>query len=409
MHGERLLMSDQDQNNIGLIDGVELFKQGKYTDAILVLEKQLAGNPDDIQSRGCLAACYSKTGRTVDAIQAFLKLTELQPDNAVHYFNLGIVYDNADNPDRARECFEKVLALNPGHQKAQQWLDAVNAKIQSATPEPISDPELGTWPINAVSDNTTSTTPPPIIPPLPAYTQAYEPPIPPEIGLYMSKPVYAPGGLNWGGFLLPFWWGIAHRAWLWVIVFLFIPILSSIVLLIRGNDIAFENREYSSMEEFESAQRAWTMWGIGVNLVLIMLSFYVNNVYMDNFRNNLVSPSGTHQPVAGTQAGELAATIAEMEQLRKDNEQFGGFGQGTISNGTDANGSYAASTITMPTDLANTYAFYEGYVKQSGGSVVSSSSNSADFNMPLNSGVVLIHIESSGGNQTTVITKVYKK
>lgn len=269
--GDNEGMSDQFAGSPEMPNIIRMFKEGKYQELIPLLKEHLARNPDDIQARACLAASYAQTGNKIDAIQEFIKLTELQPDIPVHYFNLGVAYESAENGVKAKECYEKVLTLNPGHQKAQQRLDDVNAKIgQTPDAAPTSDIQLGSWPAGTALDG--SPAPPRAVPPPPVYNQSYDPPIPSEVFL-MSRPMAPPSGLNWGGFLLPFWWGIAHSAWLWVVVSLFVPLISSIVLLIKGNDIAFENRQFESMEEFESVQKAWTRWGIGVNIFLILGPF----------------------------------------------------------------------------------------------------------------------------------------
>lgn len=225
-------MSDEYDIPGELLDGVNLFKQGRYKDAIPLLKEKLAASPNDIEARVCLAVSYSKTGNSTDAIQEFIKLTELQPDEVQHLFNLGMAYQMANDMCKAKECFERALVKNPDHNKAKEQLNAINQKLQA--PAAPSQP-VAVKPYSQFND---------------------------------SPP---PQGLNWGAFLLPFFWSIAHSAWLWVVLSPFIHLVASIVLLIKGNEIAYQNRKFANEAEFQAVQKAWTMWG----LILLAVTFVV--------------------------------------------------------------------------------------------------------------------------------------
>ncbi|MHB0998876.1 MAG: hypothetical protein ACYC27_06485 [Armatimonadota bacterium] len=117
-----------------------------------------------------------------------------------------------------------------------------------------------------------------------------------DVSRLTDKPIGPPPGFNWGGFLLPFWWSIAHSAWLWAVipffwVFLyqvwmsimpdviwpwtaiacFFCLAEPIVFLVKGNEIATKNRRFYSIDEFRSVQKAWTVWGIAVHSIVILL------------------------------------------------------------------------------------------------------------------------------------------
>ena len=167
-------MSDNFDISPDLQDGISLFKQGRYKEAIPLLKEKLAASPDDVETRVCLAISYSRTGNTTDAICEFTRLTEMQPDVVQHLFNLGMAYEMANDFYRAKDCFERVLSKNPNYDKAKEQLDAVNQRIQpGSTNQPILQP--ASQPYSQFND---------------------------------SRP---PEGLNWGAFLLPFWWSIASR------------------------------------------------------------------------------------------------------------------------------------------------------------------------------------------------------
>ena len=91
----------------------------------------------------------------------------------------------------------------------------------------------------------------------------------------------APPGLNWGGFLLPFLWGPFNKVWIGLVsLVIFIPIIGwigslgiSVYLLIKGNELAWRSgRPWQSVEEFYAVQKAWTMWGLIVAGISIVIS-----------------------------------------------------------------------------------------------------------------------------------------
>ncbi|HEY3298568.1 MAG TPA: hypothetical protein VGK34_07930 [Armatimonadota bacterium] len=86
----------------------------------------------------------------------------------------------------------------------------------------------------------------------------------------VAMPAAAPEGMNWGGFLLPFFWSIAHKAWIWMVVGLIASPIASIALLITGNKVAWNNRKFASVDEFRKVQKAWTMWGVIILVVSVV-------------------------------------------------------------------------------------------------------------------------------------------
>ncbi|MHB1000454.1 MAG: tetratricopeptide repeat protein [Armatimonadota bacterium] len=264
-------MPELGQDSTAVTDGVSTFKEGRYTEAIPLLKDLLASNPNDIQVRTFLAASYSQTGSKVDAIMEFIKLTELEPGNAQHYFNLGVAYEGTGNLVKAKESFEKTVSLNPNHPKASQRLNAIKQQViaaSNASPKP--DIQMAGSMGGSDQGEMLSAQRPSYGTPPPAYN-----PQPPQPAArpFASEPVGPPPGLNWGGLLLPVIWSMAHGAWLWAVISFFFGMVGSIYLLIKGNEVAFQNRQFSSMDEFRAVQKAWTVWGIVVNVAAYVFAF----------------------------------------------------------------------------------------------------------------------------------------
>lgn len=74
------------------------------------------------------------------------------------------------------------------------------------------------------------------------------------------------GNWNWGGFLLTWIWGIGNNVW-WSLLAL-IPFLGPLVmpwvLGFKGNEWAWQNKRWQSVEHFKKVQRTWMWWGLGV-------------------------------------------------------------------------------------------------------------------------------------------------
>ena len=70
-------------------------------------------------------------------------------------------------------------------------------------------------------------------------------------------------GLNWGGFLLSWIWGIGNNVWLALLAF--VPFIGWVVpfwLLFKGNEMAWKSKQWDSVEHFKATQRKWMMAGL---------------------------------------------------------------------------------------------------------------------------------------------------
>lgn len=356
----------------GLLDGITLFKQGRYKDAIPLLKEKLAASPEDIEARVCLAISYSKTGGIIDAISEFTRLTEMQPDEVQHLFNLGMAYRMANDPCKAKETFERVLTKDPNHGKAKEQLDAISSGFQSPTPP--------CQPVN----------------PQP-YSQFNDSP-PPE-------------GLNWGAFLLPFFWSIAHSAWVWVAMSFFFHLIASIVLLIKGNEIAYQSRKFASEIEFRAVQKAWTMWGLillGVQIVfqvcvifmLYMLvavaifgaAFSIPYIIENNPEFRSITGAFSMQPGTGT-----ITTVKPYPGSQKIN----------VQQGKDSDGSFTMTQYSTSADVTTVKNSFEGQFRNGGAFTSNSFSAKANLKATTAFGLAKVDIFRKDG-KTHYYIKIYK-
>lgn len=80
-------------------------------------------------------------------------------------------------------------------------------------------------------------------------------------------------GWNWGGFLLNWIWSIGNKTWIGLLSLIpYLGFVMAIVLGVKGNEWAWQNREWESVEQFKEVQKKWTIWGVIILVVGIVLS-----------------------------------------------------------------------------------------------------------------------------------------
>ena len=83
---------------------------------------------------------------------------------------------------------------------------------------------------------------------------------------------------------------------------------------------------------------------------------------------------------------------------------------GGETTGSDEDGSFASTNYTASASLKQVYAYYDNLVDQSRSpTMLSGSGTSADMNIATIGGLVKIHAESKGENQTSFTMKTYGK
>jgi hypothetical protein len=82
-------------------------------------------------------------------------------------------------------------------------------------------------------------------------------------------------GWSWGAFGLPLFWGVYHNVW--VALFSIFPpcsTLMSLYLGMYGNELAWTRMQWESVEEFQTEQHFWNVWGVvsfAVSMVIPVL------------------------------------------------------------------------------------------------------------------------------------------
>jgi hypothetical protein len=77
---------------------------------------------------------------------------------------------------------------------------------------------------------------------------------------------------NWGAFLLTWVWGVGHGVFRSFLVF--VPLYGFyewFMLGKNGNRLAWQSRQWDGIDAFRKTQRKWAMWGIIVDVILLIV------------------------------------------------------------------------------------------------------------------------------------------
>lgn len=91
------------------------------------------------------------------------------------------------------------------------------------------------------------------------------------------------GGFNWGAFFLHWIWGLGNKTYLTLVMFAtllvcWIPVVGALAPLglciwfgMKGNEWAWQNKQWESVEQFHSVQKTWAAWGLGLFIASFVL------------------------------------------------------------------------------------------------------------------------------------------
>ncbi|MBN1496636.1 MAG: tetratricopeptide repeat protein [Spirochaetes bacterium] len=128
----------EDNQKMATVEYRQVLKYGKYSDKV-----------DEVDVRTKLAKLYLDQGLLDDAKSEYLILTKIEPDNFLHFFELGTIYFRSNAMDRATIFFKKSSSLNPRHEQSHYYLgqiyyqnnlysDAKNSFLEAIKIEPAN-------------------------------------------------------------------------------------------------------------------------------------------------------------------------------------------------------------------------------------------------------------------------------
>ena len=132
-HLERAYELDQQSVPVLINLGGAYILAGRHKRAVPMLEAACDAEPDNVMVWVNLGAAYlgnpvlATPEQQELAISAFEKALELNPAAPNVHYNLGLVFLDRDETDRARETFRKALQVSPFDRDAKYWLSKLEA------------------------------------------------------------------------------------------------------------------------------------------------------------------------------------------------------------------------------------------------------------------------------------------
>lgn len=143
---ERLDYIDPEKSKEEKTKGNDMFKQGKYAEALTFYNEAIKRNPDDHVPYSNRAACYTKLMEFGLAMQDCDTCIKLAPTFIKGYLRKAAVL-KIDKPQEALDVYRKALDIDPNNAEARQGVDHCTFALRSLPPEErakmaMTDPEI---------------------------------------------------------------------------------------------------------------------------------------------------------------------------------------------------------------------------------------------------------------------------
>ncbi len=109
-----------------------MIEQGQAAAALQLLDKHLAGNPQDAEARFARGLALVRLERSKDAIRVFSDLTRDYPQLPEPYNNLAVLYAAQGDYEKARDALQAALATHPSYATAHENLGDIYAALAGA-------------------------------------------------------------------------------------------------------------------------------------------------------------------------------------------------------------------------------------------------------------------------------------
>jgi hypothetical protein len=108
-----------------------LLSAGRTSEALSKTDQLLASRPRDPQLRFMRGVILAESGRSAEAVNVFIKLTEDYPELPEPYNNLAVLYANQNQFDKSRTTLEMAIRTNPSYATAHENLGDIYARLAS--------------------------------------------------------------------------------------------------------------------------------------------------------------------------------------------------------------------------------------------------------------------------------------
>ena len=89
-------------------------------------------------------------------------------------------------------------------------------------------------------------------------------------------------GWNWGAFFLTWIWGVVHGVWISLLCLIpWVGLVFAFVMGAKGNEWAWQSRQWNSVEDFKKTQRVWAWVGLAIFVLgvvaMVLLAIWARN------------------------------------------------------------------------------------------------------------------------------------
>jgi tetratricopeptide (TPR) repeat protein len=112
-----------------------LFQEGKYAEAVEAYRKLIEENPDDGGLRASLAGALGAMGRFDESLDQLGKAIEIEPLNPEAYHNRGVIYEKRGDAEKAAAEYRLALRYNPQYEPSRQALVRLTGSANVNAPQ----------------------------------------------------------------------------------------------------------------------------------------------------------------------------------------------------------------------------------------------------------------------------------
>ena len=111
--------------------GLSYLKKKEVDQAITALEKAAEINPQSVESLFALGECNFVKGESEKALQNFSRAIAINPESPLAHYNLGLVFYRLGKNEEALAAFEKSIALKPDNASAHYQAGLAAIRLQN--------------------------------------------------------------------------------------------------------------------------------------------------------------------------------------------------------------------------------------------------------------------------------------
>lgn len=124
-----LAKAHPDEADVHYVLGLSYDHTGRYKDATVAYEKAIELDPDHGPATFRLGLTAARSGHVKDAERHYAALAGRGTTYANALLNLGVLYEDQRQFERAIECYRRVLRVTPNHTRARLFLKDAHASL----------------------------------------------------------------------------------------------------------------------------------------------------------------------------------------------------------------------------------------------------------------------------------------